>query len=156
MFDENPNPTQNYREGHRIYQDRSGYFHVLCHAMSLQGDVHKCPAPACHSGPNCTATAADLIRGNHAYLVDPPETGFPPHCGGHIFAKSLSGPWFDSSVGPYTTTVEWASGETTVGYRRERPFALLDPVTGDPSYLFNGIDFGNGTHPFVMVQKVGP
>ena len=24
-------------------------------------------------------------------------------------------------------------------YRRERPFALLDPVTGDPSYLFNGI-----------------
>ena len=47
-------------------------------------------------------------------------------------------------------------GEKTVGYRRERPYVLQDPKTGDPLFLFNGLDLGNGTHPFVVVQKVGP
>ena len=61
-----------------------------------------------------------------------------------------------SPIPPYTTEIEWASGEKTVGYRRERPYVLQDPKTGDPLFLFNGLDLGNGTHPFVVVQKVGP
>ena len=142
VFDQNPRPQTHYREGHRIYQDRDGYFHVLCHAMSLHGDTVACGKGACDSSPDCSETISGESRDDDTAVPansDPPTTNFPPHCGGHKFAQSLEGPWHDSPVGPYTTTVEWANGETTVGYRRERPFALLDPSTGDPTYLFNGM-----------------
>jgi hypothetical protein len=157
-FTSNPDKNAYFQEDHRIFQDKVGSgFHVFGHYMSLDGDHSSCHA--CDSGPSCTEPLALSDQRSApprvAMHTGPPHTP-RDHSGGHTFSRSAAGPWHNSPTPPYNCTVQWASGETTSGYRRERPYVLQHPVTGDPEWLFNGIDFGNGSHPFVMVQKVGP
>ena len=159
VFTQNPHPDRYYQEDHRVYTDAAGYFHVFCHAMSLEGDSSSCHA--CDSGPGCHEPLLNNTHGGRRHARTEREHAHRSashprdHAGGHLFSKSIDGPWVASSVPPYTTEIRWASGETTIGARRERPYVVQDPVTGDPLWLFNGIDLGNGTLPFVMVQKVG-
>lgn len=130
--------------------------------MSLDGD-HSCCAGS--SGPGCNEslpapfghTAAPI---GHAYEPEAEAEPKPPskprdHSGGHLFATSPAGPWHNSPVPPYTSNITWSTGASSIGYRRERPYVILGE-DGDPLYLFNGIDWDNGTNPFVMVQRVGP
>ena len=45
------------------------------------------------------------------------QTNTAPHCRLHDLKFVQPPQWYDSPVGPYTPTVEWASGETTAGCR---------------------------------------
>ena len=158
----NPNGVDYFQEDHRLYQDGQGDFHVLNHAMSLEGD-HSCCAG--DSGPSCNESLAAPSVGHTVvptgYADVRSESGPKPpshprdHSGGHLFATSPSGPWHNSPVPPYTSNISWKNGATSIGYRRERPYVILGQ-DGDPLWLFNGLDWDNGTSPFVMVQRVGP
>ena len=67
------------------------------------------------------------------------------HVSAHAFAYGPRGFWYLFEDPPYTTTIEWAFGETTTVDRRERPQITF--FDGRPSLLVNTVKPGRGGIP---------
>ena len=75
--------------------------------------------------------------------------------GGHAF--SVDGlHWTLAPEPAWDLTVMHTDGTNTTFYHRERPQVYIDPTTGAPAALFNGVSLANANQPFPWQQQCPP
>ena len=81
--------------------------------------------------------------------------GSPSDAGGHAFsADGLH--WTLAAEPAWNTTVLHTDGTNTTFFHRERPQVYIDPATGSPAALFNGVSLANQNQPFPWQKHCPP
>ena len=75
---------------------------------------------------------------SHTYTHQPDGPARQNSISGHLFARSLEGPWHVSATEPYNNTVHYADGSSQVFSTMERP-KLMFNRDGDPTHITNGV-----------------
>ncbi|RYP93202.1 hypothetical protein DL770_000677 [Monosporascus sp. CRB-9-2] len=91
------------------------------------------------------------------WMIDIAERGEKfPRVGGHMFSRSLTGPWTFRLRQVYNTTVHFTDGGRTDYYRRERPKLFFsDDGQMTPLYLVNGVQEFNTKASYTLIQPIG-
>ena len=76
---------------------------------------------------------------SHTYTHQPGGPGVQNSISGHLFARSVEGPWHVSPIEPYDSVVAYADDNTTETFSTmERPKLMFDG-TGNPIAITNGV-----------------
>ena len=78
--------------------------------------------------------------------------------GGHAFSRNVSTGWVEAVTPAYYTELDIAGGRALRIGRRARPQLLMDPKTGAPAVLYNGVTRSHASmgyvDPFTFAQKI--
>lgn len=93
-----------------LWQDLRGHWHVIAHVFASE----------------------------HCGTSDPKSV--TPSCNpvsGHLFSRDGLTNWTTSDVEPYSFVVKYDDGTSGLLATRERPKLFFDPITGEPTHLYN-------------------
>lgn len=74
----------------------------------------------------------------HALVHSDVEGSQKGAAGGHAFSED-GREWTFSKYNAYGATITMVDGSNTTFPKRERPHLIMDPVTGEPAFLVNGV-----------------
>ena len=79
----------------------------------------------------------------------------PSDAGGHAFSAD-GVHWTLAAEPAWNTTVFHTDGTNTTFFHRERPQVYINPTTGSPAALFNGVSLANLNQPFPWQKNCPP
>lgn len=124
-------------------------WHVLA-ADSLEGPWRSIPGIAIHPSTRMNTSAAwedpflwqDVNHHwhalSHTYTHQPGGPSVQNSISGHLFARSVEGPWTVSPIEPYDSHLAYADGTEETFSTMERPKLMFDSE-GNPTHITNGV-----------------